>query len=95
MAFLNQIRALFERLTWAQRISLLVAVLAVGGGLMAVTSWSKERDFKPLYKGLAAEDAGQVTARLREKNVEFRLEDGGATVLVPSTSVDEIGRAHV
>ena len=88
MAFLNQIRALFERLTWAQRISLLVAVLAVGGGLAAVTSWSKERDFKPLYKGLAAEDAGQVTARLREKNVEFRLEDGGATVLVPSSSVD-------
>ena len=88
MALLNQIRALFERLTWAQRISLLAAVLAVGGGLAAVTSWSKERDFKPLYKGLAVEDAGQVTARLREKNVEFRLEDGGATVLVPSANVD-------
>ena len=88
MAFLNQIRALFERLTWAQRISLLAAVLAVAGVLAALTSWSKERDFKPLYKGLAAEDAGQVTARLREKNVEFRLDDGGATVLVASSSVD-------
>ena len=90
MALLNQIRALFERLTWGQRISLLVAVVAVGGALTAVTSWSKERDFKPLYKGLAAEDAGQVTARLREKNVEFRLEDGGGTVLVSSARVDEM-----
>ncbi len=90
MAWLNQIRALFERLTWRQRISLAVAVMAVVGTLVAVTSWSKERDFKPLYKGLAAEDAGQVTARLREKNVDFRLEDGGATVLVPTAWVDEM-----
>ncbi|MBY0504933.1 MAG: flagellar M-ring protein FliF [Bryobacteraceae bacterium] len=90
MNLLNQIRGLFARLTWRQRISLAVAVLAVGGGLAAVTSWNKERDFKPLYKGLAAEDAGQVTARLREKNVEFRLEEGGATVLVPSNHVDEM-----
>lgn len=90
MAWLNQIRALFERLTWRQRISLAVAVIAVAGGITAATSWNKERDFKPLYKGLAAEDAGQVAARLREKNVEFRLEDGGATVLVPSIHVDEM-----
>ncbi len=90
MAWLNQIRALFERLTWRQRFSLAAAVIAVVGGLALATNWSKERDFKPLYKGLAAEDAGQVTARLREKNVEFRLDDGGATVLVPSTHVDEM-----
>lgn len=90
MAWLNQIRALFERLTWRQRISLAVAVAAVTGALMMATNWNKERDFKALYKGLAAEDAGQVTARLREKNVEFRLEDGGATVLVPSAHVDEM-----
>jgi len=90
LAWLNQIRALFARLTWRQRFSLAAAVIAVGGGITLATSWNKERDFKPLYKGLAAEDAGQVTARLREKNVEFRLEDGGATVLVPSTYVDEM-----
>lgn len=90
MAWLNQIRALYERLSWRQRISLAVAVVAVIGSLFAVTSWSKERDFKPLYKGLAAEDAGQVTAHLREKNVEFRLEEAGTTVLVPSQYVDEM-----
>jgi len=90
LAWLNQIRALFERLTWRQRFSLAAGVIAVVGGLTLATNWNKERDFKPLYKGLAAEDAGQVTARLREKDVEFRLDDGGATVLVPSTHVDEM-----
>ncbi len=90
MPILNQIKALYARLSWRQRISLVVALVAIIGGLMAATSWNKERDFKPLYKGLAAEDAGQVAARLREKNVEFRLEDGGATVLVPSAHVDEM-----
>lgn len=90
MPILNQIKALYARLSWRQRISLVVALVAIIGGLMAATSWNKERDFKPLYKGLAAEDAGQVATRLREKNVEFRLEDGGATVLVASAHVDEM-----
>ena len=79
-----------ERLEWRQRIWMLVAVAAVVGGLMAATSWNRERDFKPLYKGLAAEDAGQVTARLKERNIEYRLAEDGGTVLVPSSAVDDM-----
>ena len=59
-------------------------VLAVIGGLSATSHWNQERDFKPLFSGVAAEDAGPLLAKLREMAVEYRLADNGSTILVPS-----------
>lgn len=86
---MDQLRRLFEKLTWAQRIWLAVAVTAVIGGLSALSHWNQERDFKPLFGNLAAEDAGALVAKLKETGIAYRLADGGATVLVPSASVAE------
>jgi len=86
---MDQIRQLYERLTPRQRLYLAGAALAVVGLIYALVLWQKQRDFKPLYTGLAPQDAGAVTARLRERNVEFQLDEGGSTVLVPSGKVDE------
>lgn len=86
----TQLGAFFGRFTMRQRIALLIAVLATIGGLVYLTRWNTERDFKPLYTGLAAEDAGQVTARLKEKNVEYRLVENGSTIQVPSARVAEL-----
>ena len=86
---MNQFRRIYERLSWAQRIWLVVAVLAAGGGLTALSSWNQERDFKPLYSNVAGEDAALLTAKLKETGVEYRLADGGSTILVPSAKVAE------
>lgn len=86
---MDQLRQLYDRLTPRQRFSVAGALIAVVLAIAGLVNWQKERDFKPLYAGLAAEDAGAVTARLRERNIEFRLEDGGGAVLVPSTKVAE------
>ena len=66
---MNQFTQLWKKLTWAQRTWIAVAVVAVIGGLLSLNHWNQERDFKPLFSGLAAEDAGAVTAKLRELNV--------------------------
>src|SRR5262249_30366630 len=86
---MNQLRQLFEKLSWKQRIWIAVAVVAVVGGLVELNHWNQERDFKPLLTGLAPEDAGTVTAKLKELNVEYRLGDGGSTILVPSATLAE------
>ncbi len=81
--------SLLSKLTNGQKISLIVAVVVVVAGLFGFLKWSKESDFRPLYTGVAAEDAGAVVAKLKESGAEYRVIDGGATILVPSGKVGE------
>lgn len=87
---MNQLKQLVARLTIRQRITIAVAAMAVIAGLVYLARWNKERDFKPLFTNLAAEDAGQVISRIRESGVEYRLTDNGATIQVPSARVAEL-----
>jgi flagellar M-ring protein FliF len=86
---MNQFSLLWKKLSWSQRIWIVAAAIGVIGGLAGLNHWNQERDFKPLLSGLAAEDAGTVTAKLRELGVEYRLDDNSSTILVPSDKVAE------
>lgn len=86
---MNQLTQLWKKLTWNQRIWIAAAAIAVIGGLVELSRWNQERDFKPLFSGLAPEDAGSVTSKLRELAVDYRLGDNGSTILVPSEKVAE------
>lgn len=85
-----QIGQLWANLVPRQRIFLLTAILAVAGGLFALQRWNNERGYEPLFSGMSPEDAGAVTAKLRESATEYRLADGGGTILVKSDRVAEM-----
>src|SRR5204862_6397650 len=68
----------------------LIAATCVIAGLVTFSHWSQERDFRPLYSSLSPEDAGAVLAKVREGGSEFRLAEGGTSVLVPSSRVAEL-----
>lgn len=87
---MNQFRQIFDRLSWPQRIWIAVAAAAVAGGLAWINHWNQERDFQPLFTGLADEDAGALVAKLHESGVEYRLASGGSTILVSSGKVAEM-----
>lgn len=87
---MDQIKQLFRRLSAGQIAWLTVAVVAVLGGILAVARWNQERDFKPLFAGLTAEDAATLLPKLRESGAEYRLADNGSTILVPSSRVAEL-----
>ncbi len=89
MAVLEQLRMLAQSLSRRQQILIAVMAVTVVGGLWFWIRQNREKDFKPLFTGLAAEDANLVVTRLKEANVEFRLAENGATVLVPSQRVAE------
>jgi flagellar M-ring protein FliF len=86
---MDQLKQLFDRLSWAQRIWILIAALAIGGGITAFSHWNQERDFKPLYSNLAPEDANGLVTKLKEGGIEYRLGDNGAAILVSSARVAE------
>lgn len=83
-------KTLIQRLSTTQRVSLLLAFVVVAGSILGLIRWNRERDFHPLYTQVAAEDAGLVLAKLKEMGVEYRVSDGGASILVPSTKVAEL-----
>src|SRR5437763_7798336 len=80
---------LLANLGLRQRITIVVAVVLAGAGLYALVHWKRESDFRPLFTGMAAEDAGAVVQKLKEGGVPYRLSENGGSLLVPSDRVAE------
>ena len=87
---IEQLKLLYQSLSVRQRILIAVSAVLAGAGIWALAHWNKERDFKPLYTGLAGEDAGAIVVKLKESGTEFRIVDGGSVVQVPSAKVNEL-----
>jgi flagellar M-ring protein FliF len=86
---MNQLKQLLDQISTSQKILIVAVALLVSGGLFFGLRWNKERDLRPLFTNLAAEDAGAVVEKLRTSNVEFKVADNG-TILVPSARVAEL-----
>jgi flagellar M-ring protein FliF len=69
-------------------ISALAALGLVIGGALFVTHASGP-SYTVLYSNLQSSQAGQVTQKLTSDHVPYELQDGGATVLVPETDVNQ------
>lgn len=76
-------------LSWKQRISIGLAAAAVVLAIWLGVRWNRERDLRPLFTNLSAEDSGALVARLRSSNVPYSVRDDGA-ILVPSARVAEL-----
>ena len=86
----DQLKALYQHLSWKQRIGIAAAIVAVLGGLFALQQWNRERGFVPLFSDLAPADAGAITAQLEASQVDYRLDDDGTTILVQKDRVAQL-----
>jgi flagellar M-ring protein FliF len=80
---------LSSSLSLVQKITIGLAAVAVAGGLAMFSQWRRTQDFKPLFTGMNAEDAGAVVQKLKEAGTEYRVAENGSSVLVPSATVSE------
>jgi flagellar M-ring protein FliF len=87
---MEQMKKLLARLSLTQKFSIAAAALLAAAAVFAFVQWRHEGDFRPLYTGLAAEDAGAVVQKLKETGTEFRLSENGSTVLAPSARLAEL-----
>src|SRR5437764_576478 len=83
-------KKILANLSTVQRISIAAVALLVGAGLYALVQHQKEGDFKPLFTGLAPEDASGIVQKLKESGVDYRLPESGGAVLVPSARLAEL-----
>jgi flagellar M-ring protein FliF len=81
----NPLAALAEN----RQLRLALIVFALLFALLAGAYFTFLRtDYAVLYSGLRPADASAVVAELEGKGVEYKLRDGGATILVPETDAD-------
>ncbi|MEI7800882.1 MAG: flagellar basal-body MS-ring/collar protein FliF [Opitutaceae bacterium] len=85
--FAKSLLALWGELGLNQRVSLIVAFLAVLGGLLAVVLWSRRPDYQLLYARMSEKDAAAVISHLQTLNVAHQITSGGSAVMVPSDQV--------
>jgi len=87
---MEQFRKLVASLTLSQRIMILAAAALVIACTLGLVHWRKESDFRPLFANISPEDAGAIVQKLRELGAEYRLEQGGTTVLAASGRIAEL-----
>ena len=67
----------------------MAAAIAVVVGAFAFMSFSGKPNYTPLFTNLQASDAANVTTKLTSDKVPYQLADGGTTILVPASDVDQ------
>jgi flagellar M-ring protein FliF len=80
---MNQLVRIWKSLGRSQQISLILIPLAVCASVFGLLKYRHDTNFRVLYSGLAPEDASAVTQKIREAGIEFKLDETGASVLVP------------
>jgi len=62
---------------------------ALGLALLLALLWAAMRtSYRPLFTGLKSGDAATVVAELDRRKADYRLTDGGTTIMVPAEKVD-------
>lgn len=87
---LGRARGLLKGFTPGQRGVILIAGLALVLGAVGLTQWVAQPTWTPLFSNLSGSDANSIVEQLRSSNVQYKLSDGGATVLVPQAQVYDL-----
>lgn len=85
--FAQSLLDLWKQLGLNQRVSLIVAALAVVGGMIGVALWSQRPDYQLLYARMGDKDAASVISYLQSQNIPHQVTAGGTAVQVPANMV--------
>lgn len=86
----QQLVEIWKQLGLNQRVSVVLAAVAVLAGLGTLAFFSSRVSYVPLFHGLDSADAGKVVTALEADKVPYRSSAGGTTILVPGDQVDAL-----
>lgn len=80
---IQQAREFIAKMSQTQKIFFAsVFVVIIAGIIILFATTGKEEPYGILYSELSASDAGKITQSLTEKEIEYKLEEGGSKILV-------------
>jgi len=92
-----QVSAIWGKLTLQQKIISTAIVAFTAFGLVTLALFArvpaKDSGFKVAYRGLALEEAGEITQKLQDADFRYKLADNGATILVEAKKLYEVRMA--
>ena len=88
--FTQSLLELWKQLGLNQRVSLVVAALAVAGGLVGVVLWSQRTDYQLLYARLGEKDTSAIISHLQTQNIPHQVAAGGTAIQVPAKMVHKL-----
>lgn len=88
--FQTQFVNFFQGLTTAKKIFLFSSIGAVLLGFLSFVYFSQQVTWAPLVSGIEQQDAGNIVRKLEEMNIEYVLQPGGGSILVPASQVDKV-----
>ncbi|MCC7202995.1 MAG: flagellar M-ring protein FliF [Nitrospirae bacterium] len=85
----SELQSRFAAIPIGQKVMAVAGVAAMIAVVIAVVLWANQPVYQLLYANLSTEDAGTITAKLKELKVPYELQNGNA-VLVPHEKVHEL-----
>lgn len=87
---LSRLQTLGGSFTTKQLATLGLVLVMVSGLIVFSTRWIEKPSYAVLYSRMEPDAASQVVAKLKQMKVSYELDDGGGTVRVPASRVDEL-----
>ncbi|MBS1210621.1 MAG: flagellar M-ring protein FliF [Proteobacteria bacterium] len=80
----------FNRLTPRQKMAGAAALALAVALLVGVWLWSQQPEYSVLFSNVEEKDGGAIVTALQQQNVPYRVESGGATIMVPANRANEL-----
>lgn len=82
-----QFRDFYKNLTPTKRVSIIVATLIVVFSSLFMLYMISGTAYAPLFTNISSDQTSGIMSKLQSKNIPFKIEDGGKTILVPKELV--------
>ncbi|MGH7617130.1 MAG: flagellar basal-body MS-ring/collar protein FliF [Gemmatimonadaceae bacterium] len=79
---MSELTSLLDRIGGAKRAMILVVGAAAAGLIFAIAQWAGTPTWVPAFPGVPLENVTQITDKLDQAGVKYKLERGGADIMV-------------
>ena len=84
----KQVDEFLKGLSLPKKIGMIVTGTVIIATMVALFGWAGNRTYQPLMSNLTAEDSTNVVRYLKDKNIPFRVDQGGRAISVSIDNLD-------
>ena len=86
----NQIIEFFATLPPVKKVAAVVTGLVIISVFVGLFMWAGDKTYRPLMTNLNPEDSSRIISFLRERNVPFKVSDGGKSISIQPEKVHDL-----